>query len=872
MVKRGLTGLFFLFCFFLEARSSHITGGEMFYRVTGFSNGYYTYNVTLKLFQRCNSGRQFPNPAIISIFDKGTGNRITDLNVALLRTENISITNPDPCISNPPAVCYDVAFYNFTISLSPSIQGYVIASQVNYRINGINNLDPGSGNVGATYTAEIPGIGSLGTAPSNISAYFAGSDLVVVCANNPFSYSFRAVDDDGDELKYSFCGAYNSTSEGGGNPQPPTSPPYPQVPYYSPEFDSNIPLGNQVQINQNTGLITGIAPDVGIYVVTVCVQEIRNGVVIATQRKDIQINVADCDIAAAVLLPEYNLCRDSQTLTIANQSTSPLIQTTDWEFTDDMGNVIHTSTSTAVTYTFPATGIYHVKLVINRNGLCADSTEALIRVFPGFRPNFNVAGMCLNKPTFFTDLTTSVYGVPNSWSWDFGEPSVLTDFSSDQNPQYTYPAVGVKNVRLIATDTRGCRDTAYQTITIDTNPPLLLAFKDTLICRGDILTLNSGASGTFNWTPLVNITNPNTASPTVSPTATTTYFVDLDDNGCTNRDSVKVNVVNFVTLNTMSDTTICTGDAIQLRIISDGLQYNWTPAGQISNPFIQNPVVITPSTTNYQVTAIIGGCSATDNILVTTVDYPVANAGPDTAICYNTPVFLQGTTNGNSWSWSPAQYLSNPSSLNPTGYLTGGSTEFIFSAYDTRGCPKPGIDTIRVIVAPKMNVSAGADTSVVINQPIQLQATGATYYTWYPPDYLSTANIPDPIAIFDLGTEDIRYKVVGASEEGCLDSAYITIKVFKTGPSVFVPSAFTPNNDGLNDQLKPIAVGMKSIERFVVFNRWGQQVFITSINGQGWDGRINGQLQSTGTYVWMVQATDFNGTAYFSKGTVTLIR
>ena len=198
----------------------------MYYRYIGISNGVYQYEVTLKLFQRCGSGRQFPNPTIISIFDKTTNNRVIDLTVPITNTTNISITNPDPCITNPPAVCYDVAFYTFPVSLPASAQGYVLASQVNFRINGINNLASGYNNIGATYTAEIPGTAAAGDGPVNNSAVFTGSDLVVVCGNNNFSYSFAAQDADGDELRYFFCEAYASSVGSGGGAYPTLPPPF----------------------------------------------------------------------------------------------------------------------------------------------------------------------------------------------------------------------------------------------------------------------------------------------------------------------------------------------------------------------------------------------------------------------------------------------------------------------------------------------------------------------------------------------------------------------------------------------------------------------------------------------------------------------
>ena len=216
--------------------------------------------------------------------------------------------------------------------------------------------------------------------------------------------------------------------------------------------------------------------------------------------------------------------------------------------------------------------------------------------------------------------------------------------------------------------------------------------------------------------------------------------------------------------------------------------------------------------------------------------------------------------------------LTDPLLLDPVASPLS-TTPYIFTAYEnTRGCPKPGRDTILVTVLPKIIPFAGRDTVIVINQELQLNATGGSVYLWLPANNLSAANIADPVAIFTEPSNGLIYKVKIFNSAGCVDSASITIKVFATLPAVFVPTAFTPNNDGKNDLLVPIAAGIKRIEYFSVYNRWGQLVFTTAVNGHGWDGRINGQPQATNTYIWMVKAVDFRGLAYFQKGQTTLIR
>ncbi len=177
-----------------------------------------------------------------------------------------------------------------------------------------------------------------------------------------------------------------------------------------------------------------------------------------------------------------------------------------------------------------------------------------------------------------------------------------------------------------------------------------------------------------------------------------------------------------------------------------------------------------------------------------------------------------------------------------------------------------------VNVLPKINAHAGNDTTIVVGQPLQLNASGGDSYLWSPAFPLSAINIPNPVAQFSEPSGGLRYKVEVYNSAGCYDSAAIVIKIFATLPSVFVPNAFTPNNDGKNDVLRPIVAGMKRFDYFNVYNRWGQLVFTTSTDGHGWDGTINGEKQASNSYVWMVKAVDFNGSPYFQKGTVTLIR
>lgn len=858
----------------LASWANHITGGMMYYTYLGkTATGKNIYHFTLNLYRdHFSTGAPLDDNAAIAIFDNATKDMVFIDEIPRSKIVYLELQNFNPCITNPPQVYYDVGYYEFTDSLPASASGYTVAYQRCCRIAGINNVTTSS-NVGTTYTALIPGTSSLPTAPENNSARFVGSDTVIICANNPFSYSFAAKDDDGDQLTYAFCNAYQGggPTQGTGynqsTPYPPASPPYISVPYGG-IFTATSPLGSKISINPNTGLITGTAPPEGIYCVTVCVTETRNGVPIAVQRKDLQIKIADCTLAAATLKPDYSSC-DGFTNTFSNLSNSPLITSYSWDFgvgaaDDDTSNIANP------TFTYPDTGTYILKLITNRGQLCSDTSTAAVHVYPGFFPAFNAAGICVTKPTLFTDGTTSRYGLVNSWRWSFGE-NTTNDTSTAQNPSYTYASMGARAVTLIVTSDKGCRDTVTNNVTIIDKPPITLLPKDTLICVPDNVQLHAFGEGTFSWSPLTNIINANSATPTVSPAKTTWYYVNLDMQGCTNIDSVQVRVVDHVTLKAAPDSIICQTDSVQLLATGDGLKFQWTPVAYVNDATAANPFARPPSTTTFQVIASIGSCSATDDVTIQTSPYPQARAGSDTTICYNSMAQLHGSYVGTSFTWSPPYSLSNAQIMDPVA-TPAGTTSYILRVYDTIGCPKPGADTVIVTVLPKVIAFAGRDTSVVIGQPLQLSASGGTFYQWSPPFGLSSTSIANPVAIYDAAADNIRYKVLAIDEAGCLDSAFITVKVFNTNPQVFVPTAFTPNNDGRNDLVRPIGVGIAQIDYFRIYNRWGQLVFSTTTNGKGWDGTVNGQPQGTSTYVWIVHATDYTGKSFFAKGVVTLIR
>ncbi len=323
------------------------------------------------------------------------------------------------------------------------------------------------------------------------------------------------------------------------------------------------------------------------------------------------------------------------------------------------------------------------------------------------------------------------------------------------------------------------------------------------------------------------------------------------------------------------------GDVQNWQFSSDGINWSdYTPANSTPSNIVSN---IT-STTQYRLFDKNGVCppdtSSIATITLNPVAFPQANIAPsDTTICYGAMALLQANINvGTNYTWSP----------NALGAGSFTGTPFVFSAqvspdssenYILRivnsGCPNPLLDTFKVKVLEPVVVDAGRDTSVVAGQLMQFNAyssdAGPDDFLWTPATELSNFLISDPVATYTTNDNIIKYEVKATTPNGCTGVGYITVKVFKTKPDIFVPNAFTPGTS-LNSIFKPIAVGIASLSYFRIYNRLGQLVYNTNALGSGWDGLLNGVPQPIGGYVWMVQGTDYQGTIVTKKGTMVLIR
>jgi len=164
------------------------------------------------------------------------------------------------------------------------------------------------------------------------------------------------------------------------------------------------------------------------------------------------------------------------------------------------------------------------------------------------------------------------------------------------------------------------------------------------------------------------------------------------------------------------------------------------------------------------------------------------------------------------------------------------------------------------------------DTASYQGDKFQLTANStAATYTWSPATGLSDPHVRNPVVTVGALGKDVIYRVTASTPEGCIGEDFVRIKVYE-GSEIYVPTGFTPNHDGKNDRFTPIAVGIREINYFKVFNRWGQIVFSGTTFNEGWDGKLSGVEQPADVYVWMVQGVTSDNRVITKKGTVVLIR
>jgi gliding motility-associated-like protein len=579
---------FFISSLTTHAQSNfHMAGGEMRYEFVGIitNTGKIKYKAIFKYYRACNGAQTFDatNEKIyFSVFEKQVDNSFIQVTNAThgiekLVTANrkniqkIMFTPSNSCILTPPPFCavgnnqyvaYELAYYESFFELQSSDYGFRVAFERCCRKENISNIqNTSNGKTGSTYFVDIPGyLSSPGTtSASSNSPYFPSDTAIFICANKNFEYPFEAATNNIDHIrfKYSFTNAYSGfentiaiTNNTSGDLA--TNPTQFLPIQYKNGFSSTTPMGAAVTINDSTGIISGIAPNEGSYLVAVNASQIvlnANGdeVIIHTQTKDVIINVGNCEKAFNAVIedpafpnvtnPIFNRCI-SNNFTFKNASSASN-QEYLWKFGDGAEQLVNTNTS--VNHTYLNDGIYNIQLIVKPNTQCSDTAETKVYVFKGFKIDFDYSANCINSNTIFLNKSTTASTGFTERLWRFGTADNAT--STMQNPIKDYTETGIYKITLKMQDANGCSDTILKNISI--KPITAKANATVYALTGTRVNLGAYGGLQYKWSPANLLDNAFSQSPNALLNSSQDFKVTITTpENCLVEDMQKVIVFN----------------------------------------------------------------------------------------------------------------------------------------------------------------------------------------------------------------------------------------------------------------------------------------------------------------------------------------
>lgn len=378
-----------------------------------------------------------------------------------------------------------------------------------------------------------------------------------------------------------------------------------------------------------------------------------------------------------------------------------------------------------------------------------------------------------------------------------------------------------------ATDACGVTSTDTVHVTAHAPVPVFIG-PDRSKCNNDTIVLQAPTGFlSYNWLPNYNINALNMPVAIVNPAVDTSYIVKVEvEPGCFVFDTVKINVLHSPFINLGNDTSFCSGDSVTIFTGPGFNSYVWS-TGSFSSQVMVNQAG------EYSVVATtLQGCKSTDTLKVLQVyNNPVVMLDRNDKLCQGSTKILDAGA-FSTWRWQNGD-TTRTLAVNNTGI-------YYVDVTDNQGCKGSDTSFINTVLPLPTNFLP-ASTSKCNYEKITVKASQAyRTYLW------SDNSMANAIIVSNPGL----YWLNATDKDGCTGSDSIVITQRQCLKGLFVPTAFTPNTDGKNDQLKALLFGAAKAFEFKIFNRYGQVVFYTPDVNTGWDGRYQGQKQDYGTFVW----------------------
>ncbi len=511
----------------------------------------------------------------------------------------------------------------------------------------------------------------------------------------------------------------------------------------------------------------------------------------------------------------------------------------------------------------------------NNSSNCNNGVFKFDFLLPITIADFNVPLLgCLGGPATFQN--TSANG--QSFFWDFGDGTTSESFA----PTHTYTEPGTYEVMLVAFNSETCNavDTLYKTITLIA--PQSGNLNDLSICEGESVTLGPESPdplSSFFWTPFETLNNPAVANPVATPTEETLYTLLINNGVCVD---TLFQFVGFTSLglDVPEDVVLCNpGDNVVLTATTSSTDpsWIWSANADFSDPLNLDPndasiqVSVTASTT-YYVQLTIGNCVESAQVNVGLLA-ELLELEPDFTVCAGDTVTLTALNPlpGFTLTWSPADLI--VSGQGSTSVQAFVPEDQIFTLVATNGDCEVEADIFVSTSGLDFNaIQATATPDLVLaGESTVLTATPVGFdYQWSP-----SASVDQPNAATTTAspTETTTYTVT-ISDGDCIYTDAVQVRVFDFTcgpPNIYVPNAFTPNSDNLNELLYVRGNYITDLY-FVIYNRWGEKIFETRSLNEGWDGTYKGRDVDPAVFVYYLEAVCEDGQNYFDKGNITVIR
>lgn len=608
-----------------------------------------------------------------------------------------------------------------------------------------------------------------------------------------------------------------------------------------------------------------IYPDTGIYEITLIANPNQNCRDTAT----LILNLYPGFFNTSFSYSNANCSGESISFTSTTSIQFGIIEEWHWDFGDGT-----TSTEENPVHIFEGAGPFLVSLTNESNLGCEGSWSELLSLNIGAEATISRSVSCPGEPITFTATPINGSNI-SSYNWVFTNAASTSNTTTSIATATFTTDYAFYDVLLTITSANGCESVIpysffiYTDFDVDAGQDIDICIGETTEITASVLNPSPVISYDYLWTPAAGLDSINSASPLFSGTASTLYTVTATDpNGCIKTDDIAINVRPLPTISLPDEATICEGESIMLDPQSTGTAaiFEWSPAEGLDNSSSPTPSATPEDTITYHLTATnTFGCIAEDSIRILVQPFIAPPPLLDGTICQGDSLLLT-VSGGLYYEWQPSTGLSHPDSSTTWAYPSETTTYTVTIGND---CFDEA-ESLTISILDPPEVDAGAGGLINIGESINLNGnTNAATYSWTPPTGLSDTGILNPIA---TPQDNTTYYLTSIFDNGCENRDGVFIEVNKTF-EIYVPTAFSPNADGLNDAFRLITRGIEDVQDFKIYNRWGQQVFAGKGLTAAWNGTHNGQDQEIGVYVYFIKATKLGGNGdYFKKGNITLIR